>query len=254
MNEYCGRHFLLKDKLLTYRGRQARMEVALDITKHEIVSQNLREQLDFANKMMECSQRLAEDTDYAGTVRRFLALVGEFYQADRAYLFEPEPQEQERWSKTGEWCRHNVLPQLGSGQRVPQAALERWLRLFRQNCSVILSNLDTLRYSSPAEWEMLVEQDIARLIAVPVLLDGALVAFIGIDNPRYSVQDDTQVRILSCFLINRIRQERNERRLRRCCGRTMTTFSPRWAWACGRSGWTPRQGAVRCWRMTTCAG
>ena len=214
MNEYCGRHFLLKDKLLTYRGRQARMEVALDITKHEIVSQNLREQLDFANKMMECSQRLAEDTDYAGTVRRFLALVGEFYQADRAYLFEPEPQEQERWSKTGEWCRHNVLPQLGSGQRVPQAALERWLRLFRQNCSVILSNLDTLRYSSPAEWEMLVEQDIARLIAVPVLLDGALVAFIGIDNPRYSVQDDTQVRILSCFLINRIRQERNERRLR----------------------------------------
>ena len=214
MNEYCGRHFLLKDKLLTYRGRQARMEVALDITKHEIVSQNLREQLDFANKMMECSQRLAEDTDYAGTVRRFLALVGEFYQADRAYLFEPEPQEQERWSKTGEWFRHNVLPQLGSGQRVPQAALERWLRLFRQNCSVILSNLDTLRYSSPAEWEMLVEQDIARLIAVPVLLDGALAAFIGIDNPRYSVQDDTQVRILSCFLINRIRQERNERRLR----------------------------------------
>lgn len=31
-NQYCARRFLLKDKLVTYRGRKVRMEVALDIT------------------------------------------------------------------------------------------------------------------------------------------------------------------------------------------------------------------------------
>ena len=212
VNEYCGRHFVLKDKLLTYRGKQARMEVALDVTKHEIVSQNLRERLNFANKVVEYTQILSESTDYGSAVQRVLASVGEFYQADRAYLFEPDPEVRSCWSNTYEWCRSNVTPQIQNLQKVPPEALKRWLRLFRQNRSVIIFNLDTLQRSSPTEWEMLVTQDINRLIAVPVLLEDELIGFIGIDNPRYSIQDDAQVRVLSYFLVNRVRQERNERR------------------------------------------
>lgn len=37
-NEYCGRHFLLKDRIVQYRGIPTRMEVALDVTKQEYVS------------------------------------------------------------------------------------------------------------------------------------------------------------------------------------------------------------------------
>ena len=50
-NEYCGRHFLLKDRIVQYRGIPTRMEVALDVTKQEYVSQNARERLFFAEKI-----------------------------------------------------------------------------------------------------------------------------------------------------------------------------------------------------------
>ena len=214
MNEYCGRHFVLKDKLIHYKGKQARMEVALDVTKHEIVSQNVQERLNFANKVVEYTQILSEYADYGSAVNHVLASVGEFYQADRAYLFEPDGGKGETWSNTYEWCRSNVSVQIQNLQAVPRGVMERWMSIFQQNRSVILFNLDTLQKSSPEEWRMLKEQDISRMIAVPVRLDDELIAFIGIDNPRNCIHDDSQARVLAYFLVNRVRQERNEKRLR----------------------------------------
>ena len=49
-NEYCKRHFLLKDKLIEFQGRQARLEIAMDITKNEIVSREVQERLTFVTK------------------------------------------------------------------------------------------------------------------------------------------------------------------------------------------------------------
>ena len=37
--------------------------------------------------------------------------------------------------------------------------------------------------------------------------NGRLVGFVGVDNPRYCIQDDSQVRALAGVLIIRLRQE-----------------------------------------------
>ena len=218
MNDYCGRHFVLKDKLITFRGKQVRMEVALDVTKHEIVSQDLQERLNFANKVVEYTQILSGNADYGTAVRHVLASLGEFYQSDRAYLFEPDPKEPDSWSNTYEWCRSDVTPQMQNLQRVPPEALGRWMELFKQDKSVIIFNLDAVQKINPLEWEVLEGQDINRLIAVPVRINDTLVGFIGIDNPRYSIHDDSQARVLSYFLMDRIRQERNEQRFQELLG------------------------------------
>ena len=42
--------------------------------------------------------------------------------------------------------------------------------------------------------------------------EGKTIGFIGVDNPRYAIHDDSQVRVLAGFLLTRIRQDRNERR------------------------------------------
>lgn len=211
-NSYCDRHFILKDKMVNYKGKYVRLEVALDITKHEIVSQDVQERLNFAEKVVEYTSILTDNTDFREAVQRVLASVGEFYQADRAYLFEPNGQEKGYWKNTFEWCRPDVEPQFQNLQRVAPDEVERWIGLFEQDQSVILFNLDPLRQSSPKEWEVLKAQGIARLIAVPIRMDETLIGFVGVDNPRYSIHDDAQIRVLSYFLVNRIRQERNETR------------------------------------------
>lgn len=210
-NEYCGRHFLLKDKLVEYQGKNVRLEVALDITKQELVSEQARERLAFADRIVGYMNTLSRQSDYDRAVDQVLASVGDFYQSDRAYLFG------RLWFIPGTGTIplngvHPMFPIKKNLQNVSPDALSRWLAIFEKEQSIILHNLAPLRESSPVEWEILSQQGIHRLIAVPVRDEGKTIGFIGVDNPRYAIHDDSQVRVLAGFLLTRIRQDRNERR------------------------------------------
>lgn len=211
-NEYCGRHFLLKDKIIPYQGKRLRLEVASDITKREVVSQSTREQLEFAKRIVGYTKTLTEFSDFNEAVEQVLAAVGEFYQADRAYLFEPCPAKAGCWNNTFEWCMEHVTPQMEHLQGIPEKVLKRWISHFDLEQSVIIYNLDTIKDTSPDEWEVLHFQDIQRLIAVPLRDGDKTIGFIGVDNPRYAIHDDTQVQVLANFLVDRIRRDRNEAR------------------------------------------
>lgn len=213
-NEYCQRHFLLRDRAIEFDGRRARLEIASDITKSENVSQGTQERLAFARKVVEYTAILSADAPYAKSVDRVLASVGEYYRADRAYLFEPNPGAPDHWSNSFEWCADNVSSQIDNLQSVSPRALQRWMDMFARDQSVYILNLDILREEHPEEWQVLSDQGIARLIAVPLRSDGRTVGFIGVDNPRYSIRDDSQIRVLAHFLLNRIHQEQSECRYR----------------------------------------
>lgn len=211
-NEHCGRHFLLKDRIVHYRGLPTRMEVALDITKQEYVSQSARERLIFAEKIADYLNTLVHHADFEEAVNQVLASVGDFYQADRAYLFEPAAERDGCWNNTFEWCAQGVIPQREALQHVSPNAVRRWMDIFAQEHSVVILNLAPLKQSSPEEWAVLERQNIQRLIVAPLRENGATIGFIGVDNPRTCIHDDTHVRVLASFLLARIRQDRNEHR------------------------------------------
>lgn len=212
-NEYCGRHFLFKDKLLSMGGKKLRLEINTDITKKEFISQVAQERLEFSRKIVGYLETLNKQKNFAQAVQQVLASVGEFYRADRAYLFERRKQHEGCWANTYEWCADGVTPQKDSLQEVSQEALHRWMELFARNESVIMHNLKPLQKSSPQEWLDLSRQNIQRLIAVPMISDGGgIEGFIGVDNPRYAIRDDAQVRVLACFLLNRYQRDREDRK------------------------------------------
>lgn len=209
-NEYCDRHFLLKDKLLDVGGKMVRFQVAMDITKQEYISQKTRKRLEFSNRIVGYADILSRQKDWRQVVKMALESMGEFYKADRAYLFEETPGQSGYWSNTFEWCAPGVSPQKQNLQQVPPEGAERWMEAFRTQGSVILYNLEPLRKKSPLEWEILSRQDIQRVIAVPLMSSGQVAGFIGVDNPRYAIQDDTQARVLASFMTARFRRERKE--------------------------------------------
>lgn len=209
-NDYCDRHFLLKDKLLDIGDRTVRFQVAMDITKREYISQKTRERLEFSNRIVGYADLLSRQKDWRKVVTVALAAMGEFYKADRAYLFEEIPDRTGYWSNTFEWCAPGVSPQKDNLQQVPPEGVERWMEAFHTRGSVVLYNLEPLRKKSPIEWEILNSQDIQRVIAVPLMSGGQVAGFIGVDNPRYAIQDDTQIRVLASFMMVRFRRERKE--------------------------------------------
>ena len=152
----------------------------------------------------------AKRRDFGQAVLQEQAAVGECYKADRAYLVERNPVREDHWDNTYEWCDHHVASMRDSLQCVPPEGMRRWMERFANNQSVVIYNLEALRKNWPVEWEDLSKQGIQRLIAVPFREKGRLVGFIGVDNPRYSIEDDAQIRLLSYFLALRRWQERND--------------------------------------------
>ena len=209
-NTYCKRRFLLKDKLLDVQGKTLHLQVATDITSHEILSQAMRERLEFADRVTDYVDILSRETDWVQMVNLALATMGKFYQADRAYLFEQNPEHKDAWDNTFEWCAPNVVSQKENLQLLPLKGVARWLKVFEAHGTIILHNIEPLRKASPLEWEILNNQGIQRVVAVPIMSDGHVAAFIGVDNPRYSIQDDSQARVMASFLMARFRRARKE--------------------------------------------
>lgn len=210
VNEYCDRHFVLRDKLLDVGNQTLRLQVAMDITKQEYISKETRERLEFATRIVGCADVLSRQKDWKQAVKTALISMGEFYQADRAYLFEGVPGQLPFWRNTFEWCAPGVEAQQSNLQQVPPEAVERWMQAFRRRGSVVLYNLEPLRKNYPLEWEILNSQGIQRVISVPLFSHGQIAGFIGVDNPRYAIQDDSQARVLASFMTIRFRREREE--------------------------------------------
>lgn len=172
--------------------------------------QTIEERLRFAEKITGYMNALEQPSDYAEAVGEVLASVGDFYQSDRAYLFEEIPSRPGFWRNTFEWCAAGVTSQKHRLQYVAPEALQRWRPIFENNEAVILMNIEPLKETAPLEWKILKRQEIQRLIAVPIRDNGRLVGFVGVDNPRYSIHDDSQIRVLAAFLLMRMRQDHME--------------------------------------------
>ncbi len=200
-NEYCGCYFLIKGKLAYYRGKKVRLEVAMDITGKEYISQSAGERLIFAEKIPGYMKALTDCENCREAIVRVLACVGDFYQADQVFLFEPDGEERKHWDSTFEWCAREGEVQKEWRQGVPENMVLRWGEKFQKGDSVTVLNVDGIRQDYPEEWEFLKERNIHCLIAAPVCSRKGIAGFVGVSNPRRCIHDDTQAKVLAGFLM-----------------------------------------------------
>lgn len=67
-NPISHRHYLLRDKLIRWNGRLARLEFAVDITEKENISQAVQRKLDIESTLLECIRILnREENGYVTT-------------------------------------------------------------------------------------------------------------------------------------------------------------------------------------------
>lgn len=83
-----GWHFLLKDKLIDWDGRPARLEIAVDITEQELLSRDTARKLETERTLVECIRRLMDAASSREAAQAVLSCVGGFYQASHAFLLE----------------------------------------------------------------------------------------------------------------------------------------------------------------------
>ena len=178
-NPSIGRHFLLKDKIIQWRGKTARMEIAFDITERELQKQELKNMLDVQTLITNCVRMLYAVDDLDQTINAVLTQIGEVLVSDRAYVFEIKD---ELMNNTHEWTAPGISPQLEKLQQLDLSLISDWLPFFEKNDCIIIDDVEQLQKTNPAAYATLHAQEITSLIAAPIFLDNKLAGYIGIDN------------------------------------------------------------------------
>ena len=164
-NPIIGRHYLLKDRLIEWDGRNARMEIAFDTTESENEKILLKYTLNAEKMVMECVRTLYQEHDFDVAVDQVLGHLGKFLCADRSYIFNIRDH---LLYNDYEWCAEHVAPQKEFLQAVPLSLIERWYPYFETQGCVEIEDIELIKESSPDEYHVLKEQDIRSLVVAPL--------------------------------------------------------------------------------------
>lgn len=182
-NPLLHRHYLLKDRLIDWEGRRARVEIAFDTTDGETEKINLRNSLAAENLVTECAQILFADSYGNHYIDQVLCKTGTFLESDRAYIFEISGN---TMNNTYEWCASGVEAQIEKLQDVPVNIINRWQNAFRRHKCILIEDTEHVSSESTDEYEILKQQGIHSLIAAPIYSNNIISGYIGVDN--YTIQ------------------------------------------------------------------
>ena len=124
---------------------------------------------------------LHEAEDLADGINFMLKSIGEFTDADRAYVFETS--ENHTSTNTYEWCAAGVTPQIRNLHDIPFESMPKWIEVFLHGENILIEDLEAYRESMPLEYELLKVQNVSTLIAFPISVHEKLIGFVGVDNP-----------------------------------------------------------------------
>lgn len=223
-NPLTKRHYLLKDRLVEWEGRPARLEIAFDITETANEKLELERRLESDNVLVECIKELYCNHDLHQATVCVLEQVGRLFLAERSYVFALHG---EYLSNMEEWCMEGIEPQISRLQNLNQSEFSIWINMFYNMENIIIEDVEKLKEKQKKEYELLTSQGIKRAILVPLEQDGKLNGLIGLDNPALDLLKHAEAffETLRYFLMLAIRRSEDEETLRRLSYHdTLTSF------------------------------
>lgn len=178
-NPKLNKHFMLKDRLIEWDGRIARMEIAFDITEANNEKNELKKRLERDNIRLECVRELYYNRDINLALTHILEHIGKLFSAERAYVFVFND---DNFSDIAEWCKEGISPQIDMLQNVPLSDYRMWIDSLEKHKKVVIDDIEEIKETSPAGYELLFKNGIKNIIWVPILKEGNLIGIIGLDN------------------------------------------------------------------------
>ena len=192
-----------------------------ELAVSERTKEQIRQRLEIATMLNSCVGKLNSDTDIDVGINNLLATVNDYFQADRTYVFEIDPDRDVLINTFESICGQEVSAQMDNLQEVPVSVIKVWMQNFRQGRPYYMSDLEQER--GQPSYEMLKAQQVWRLLAVPLMKGGAMVGFLGVDNPRAHYDDATLLASIQFFVTNSLDRKKQQAYLEKLSYRDMLT-------------------------------
>lgn len=223
-NPTRNRHYLLRDRLVEWEGRSARLEIAFDVTESQAERDSFKFLADAGAATVDCIRVLESGESLVAALEKALGLLGMFLKADRSYIFELNGS---LMSNTYEWCSQGVEPQKQVLQNLPVQLIDQWIDRFSAGGAVLINDIEELPAEGRAdEYEVLAAQNIQSLVAAPLEIDGEFVGYMGVDNPRRGGNleiIETPIVAFSNFVSSRLKREATQQKVEKLTWRDPLT-------------------------------
>lgn len=173
-----------------------------------------KKQLSVADTLINCITLLAEEKDINKAIDSLLKILNDYFDGDRAYLFEFDYEKQVT-NNTYEYASEGISKQIDILQDVPLEVIDTWIKKFEETGTFYISSLDKDVDKDSDTYKILEMQGITSLIAVPLIKDGLIIGFLGIDNPKINYEDLTLLSSATFFIIDSIDRRESHEKLHR---------------------------------------
>lgn len=221
-NEKLQKWVSIDDTLIKYENKLCRLEIARDITAQKNELDHVSNRLTVEETLVECIQTLSGEGDVSAAMHRFLEMIGKYYAAERAYIFEFDF-ENEIIYNTFEWCAPGVSAQIDQLQNIPLEYIQDWNDKFEHQGEFFITSLKNELPKDSAEYRILKAQEIESLSAAPLKKDNQIIGFLGVDNPTENTGDLSLLRNVSSFVLDEMERRRLIQELERSSYTDMLT-------------------------------
>lgn len=206
-NKMLNRYFYMKDKLVEWDGRLVRLEIAVDNTEREKIYRQLEQKLKTEQTLVASIKTLSMNRDLTAAINSLLEIIGEYYQGERAYIFECN-YEQQLLINTYEWCKAGIEPQQHNLLKLPLSAADRWMEEFVKKGEFHIASLGENVDKDSTEYQILEPQGVQSLMAAPLMEeDNKIIGFIGVDNPSANLEQMVLLRSIAFFVLDDIKKK-----------------------------------------------
>ncbi len=120
-------------------------------------------------------------------VEELLEHIGSFFNVDRAYLFTIN-HKNNTMTYTNEWCNLEIKEEVGTIEEIPLKVFSWWIDQLERKKLVYIEDVNYMPNEAKAEQAQLLRQEVKSLVSVPIMGDGKIQAFIGIDSVKSNKQ------------------------------------------------------------------
>ena len=185
----------------------------MDITSRKRTEEKLSHQAKLQQILMEISSTYInlplKHVDKA--IIESLSKLGEFVNADRAYIFLYDFKKQ-ICRNTHEWCAIGVKSELENLQNVPLSSMSDCVETHLSGKTMFVSDVQQMEFSKARE--LLEQQNIRSLINVPMMHNNEVIGFVGFDSVKiphlYSNIEKQILDVYAQIIVNIIMRKRTE--------------------------------------------
>lgn len=214
-NRYLNKQFLWKGRLIEWQGREARLTIGFDLAELDSRSYETEKMLQIEEHVVEAVSLLFKTEEMGEGIRDFLKYAANYYHADRAYIYI-RSQKDRMWKNLYEWCDEQKDTSRMHLIDFSLDTLKEWMPVLTEGQSLVVGQKRSDPQVTAKMRGNLKLQEVDRILVVPMLRDGEVFGFVGVNNAEFLMDDDNFMRktapfVSKVFLDHKMTDASNER-------------------------------------------